>query len=82
VNNQKRDKLPSTHLVEHRKDAILYYWGVMKSGMTGRFTSDYLRITGQERLSDSDWHRRLFSVFLEVLETTAATRGAPRWHGI
>ncbi|MFO7730648.1 MAG: HNH endonuclease domain-containing protein, partial [Spirochaetia bacterium] len=80
-NNAKRDKLPESDLVLHRKDAILSYWELLKAEIPGRFSSDYIRITGEERLPESSWHTHLFSVFMEVLETTAATRGTPRWNG-
>ncbi len=80
-NNAKRDKLPESDLILHRQDAIPSYWELLKTEIPGRFTSDYKRITGEERLPESTWHTHLFSVFIEVIETTATTRGTPRWNG-
>lgn len=80
INNEKRDKLPDSILVKKRGDAIHYYWDVLKSELSGRFESDYTRITGQERLPEKTWQGDLFSVFLEVIESTAVTRNTPRWH--
>lgn len=81
INNEKRDKLPDSALVKKRSEAIHYYWDVLKSELPGRFESDYSRITGQERLSEKTWKGNLFSVFLEVIESTAVTRNTPRWYG-
>jgi SAM-dependent methyltransferase len=81
VNNEKRDKIPDTALVERRNEIILYYWGMLKTELPGQFESDYTRITGQKILPKNTWHKELFSVFLEIIETTAVTRNIPRWYG-
>ena len=40
TNNQKRDKIPSSDLIEKRKDLILYYWELLNEKLTHRFQKE------------------------------------------
>ena len=79
VNNSKRDKLPETDLLRRRKDAIIYYWDIMKRENGQRFQKDTIKIAGNSRPDPSNWEDSLFTGFIEAMETTAARRGAARW---
>lgn len=63
VNNSKRDKLPTSHLVKKRRDPIIDYWKLMRAEMTPRFDYEMERFTGLFKIEQFNWENMLFSYF-------------------
>ena len=79
LNNAKRDKLPSSLLIERSRDRIIFYWETINRELPGLFSTDYLRFTGKPDFNTGGWKSLLFNYFREEIETTAHHRGIERW---
>ena len=81
ANNAKRDRLPSSSLISRRRDPIIHYWSLLYRELPNRFTADYRRLTGVEKVEKTNWQYTLLHIFQEIIEATAVTRGSLRWDG-
>jgi SAM-dependent methyltransferase len=79
LNLQKKDKLPSHKLLLRRKDAIIYYWQILREKSEPRFDFEARKILGREKLARYNWEFPLFSALAEAVEVTALQRGCDRW---
>ena len=79
LNLQKKDKLPSHDLLIRWKDAIIYYWQILREKSEPRFDFETGKILGKEKRYFSNWELPLFSALAEAVEVTALQRGCERW---
>ncbi len=78
VNNDKRDKLPSSELLNSSRDRLIHYWRETRSVYCHRFDREYASFTGKSPDPNS-WERTLFSSLFESVETVAIQRGVERY---
>lgn len=79
ANNQKRDKLPTQHLLRYRRDRIIACWEELRGHFGDPFEREAARLMEQDRFPDTNWEASLFSRFAEAVESTAHLRGSARW---
>jgi 5-methylcytosine-specific restriction endonuclease McrA len=77
VNTNKRDKLPTEHLMNFRRDAVIQSWRTISDMQPVRFAAEASSLLG--RNPGQNWEAALFLAFLEAVEVTAARRGVERW---
>jgi len=75
VNRNKGDSLPTHALLKRRREAIMFYWDVLRRANPVRFENEVNRLSGTKTpdLSQS------FNVVVESVEVTALQRGCLRW---
>jgi SAM-dependent methyltransferase/phage repressor protein C with HTH and peptisase S24 domain len=79
INNHKRDRLPTVHLLRARKDCIVHYWTLMRERQSTRFDFEVGRLAGPGVIRAGNWENRLFATVAEAVEFTAIQRGIDRW---
>ena len=79
VNGNKSDKLPTHHLLQKRKDAIIYYWEQLRQSYETRFDFEAKKFSGSKTFSQTNWQNTLFHSLSEAIEITATRRAVERW---
>jgi len=81
VNSNKKDKLPTSFIINKRKDIIVYYWEQIKNKYPARFEYEAEKFGGIGFFNNiqNNWQNSLFSSFTEAVEITAIQRGIQRW---
>ena len=77
INNQKRDKIPSSRLIKNRKDAIISYWETYNQVRPELFFHQISRSLGC--LNEKNWELDAIQGLIEVTERLASTRGLERF---
>lgn len=78
TNNQKRDKIPSTDLIEKRKDLILNYWELINENQTHRFQKE-IRVALLGNSSNVDGQKAAIKQFQSSCNYLIANRGYEKW---
>lgn len=78
LNNQKRDRLPSSQLLLRRRDRIIDYWQTYEKEAPALFRPQVRRALGSTVPIDN-WEARAFAGLVENVERLAVARGIPRW---
>ncbi len=74
MNQAKRDGIPTTRLLRHRKDVIVGYWDAVRGANPCRFEHELTRLTGGTSQLEA-----AFNLVVEAAEITALQRGCLRW---
>ncbi len=75
VNRNKGDSLPTHSLLKRRREAIMFYWDVLRRANPVRFENEVNRLAGTKTVDLS----QSFNVVVESVEVTALQRGCLRW---
>lgn len=78
LNNQKRDRLPTSQLLLQRRDRIIDYWQIYEKEAPALFRPQVRRALGST-VSVDNWEARAFAGLVENVERLAVARGIPRW---
>jgi CRISPR/Cas system Type II protein with McrA/HNH and RuvC-like nuclease domain len=78
TNNQKRDKIPSTDLIEKRKDLILYYWNLINETQSQRFQKE-IKVALLGNSSSSGWQESAILQLQRSCNYLIANRGYEEW---
>ena len=78
TNNQKRDKIPSSDLIEKRKDLILHYWKLINEYQTQRFQKE-IRITLLGNNSSERWETAAIKQLQSGCNYLISNRGYAEW---
>lgn len=78
TNNQKRDKIPSTDLIEKRKDLILHYWELINENQSQRFQKE-IRVALLGNSSNADWRKVAIKQLQSSCNYLIANRGYEEW---
>lgn len=79
ANREKRDRLPTRRLLEHRRGTIQETWEAVSSRWPARFFHE-AKVFGEALdARATSWPDRLFRLFCEAMEITALQRGVDRW---
>jgi SAM-dependent methyltransferase len=79
VNLEKSDKLPTSRLIQKRKDGLIYNWQILYAQQKELFNTAACRFLGMKKLPVKSWETDLFRCFYETIEVTASRRGVERW---
>ncbi len=78
TNNQKRDKIPSTDLIEKRKDLILHYWELINENQSQRFQKE-IRVALLGNSSTAGWQKAAIKQLQSSCNYLIANRGYEEW---
>lgn len=79
ANREKRDRLPTRRLLEHRRETIQETWEAVSLKWPARFFHE-AKVFGETLdARTKSWPDRLFRSFCEAMEITALQRGVERW---
>lgn len=78
INNQKRDKIPTTDLIEKRKDLILHYWELINENQSQRFQKE-IRVALLGNSSSEDWQKAAIKQLQSSCNYLIANRGFEEW---
>jgi hypothetical protein len=78
TNNQKRDKIPSTDLIEKRKDLILHYWELINENQSQRFQKE-IRVALLGNSSSAGWQKAAIKQLQSSCNYLIANRGFAEW---
>jgi hypothetical protein len=79
INNQKRDKIPSIHLIEKRKDLIIHYWELLNKNQTERFQKE-IQISLLGNNSNTNWQKKAFTHLQNSCRYLISNRGYIEWN--
>jgi len=80
VNNDKTDKIPTSHLIEKQKNLIFGYWNLYLKHDPKLFSHQMKHALGCEvTQSSQDWQTRAIYNMIERAESIAQHRGLARW---
>ena len=80
MNNQKRDKIPSSTLIDNRRDLITHYWDLIQQHKQQRFQKELqLALLGYE--NSNDWHEPAIEQLKKSCDYLISTRGFEEWNG-
>lgn len=79
INNQKRDKIPSTHLIEKRKDLIIHYWELLNKNQFERFQKE-IQISLLGNNSNTNWQEKAFAHLQNSCRYLINNRGYIEWN--
>jgi len=78
LNNQKRDKIPSSALVESRRELICHYWNLINHNRPQRFQKE-LQISLLGLAQSNDWHEIAINQLKKSCDYLISTRGFEMW---
>ncbi len=79
ANREKRDRLPTRRLLDHRRQTIQETWETVSARWPARFFHE-AKVFGETLdAKATSWPDRLFRSFCEAMEITALQRGVQRW---
>ena len=78
TNNQKRDKIPSTSLIERRKDLILHYWELMNENQSLRFQKE-IKVALLGNNSIIGWQKTAVKQLQSSCDYLISNRGYEEW---
>jgi CRISPR/Cas system Type II protein with McrA/HNH and RuvC-like nuclease domain len=78
TNNQKRDKIPSTDLIEKRKDLILHYWNLINENQSQRFQKE-IRVALLGNSSSTGWQEIAIKQLQSSCNYLITNRGYEEW---
>ncbi len=78
INNQKRNKIPSTKMIEKQKDYIIHYWEIIENYQRDRFRKE-IRVTLLGNDSNLDWQRIAINQLEKCCDFLITTRGYEEW---
>lgn len=78
TNNKKRDKIPSSDLIEKRKDLILHYWELLNDNQPQRFQKE-IQISLLGNNSNSNWKEIAFIHLQNSCNYLINKRGYSEW---
>lgn len=79
INNQKRDKIPSNHLIEKRKDLIIHYWELLNKNQPERFQKE-IQISLLGNNSDRNWQEKAYIHLQNSCKYLINNRGYTEWN--
>jgi hypothetical protein len=80
LNNQKRDKIPSTSLIENQKETIIYYWKLLYEHSQIRFKSE-LQTALLGYNNSNDWYEPAIQQLKNSCDYLISVRGYEVWKG-
>ena len=78
TNNQKRDKIPSTDLIEKRKELILHYWELINENQSQRFQKE-IRVALLGNSSSAGWQNTAIKQLQSSCSYLIRNRGYNEW---
>lgn len=79
INNKKRDKIPTTHLLHKRKETIIHYWELLAARFPDSFEKEIaVSLTGK-RGSANNWQLPAFAALQDKIDYLINTRGFEPW---
>ncbi|MBC7748599.1 MAG: hypothetical protein H7Z76_08520 [Methylotenera sp.] len=78
TNNQKRDKIPSTDLIEKQKELILHYWELINENQGQRFQKE-IRVTLLGNSSGACWQNTAIRQLQSSCNYLIGNRGYNEW---
>lgn len=78
INNQKRDKIPSPHLVEKQKDLILQYWELINNSQSQRFRKE-IQVALLGNNSFNSWQQTGIKQLQSSCTYLISNRGYEEW---
>lgn len=76
VNNKKRDKIPSTYLLNRQRDLIIFYWEIIFAEYPIRFQKEVqISLLGLDVFEKSNWQLPCFESFSKKCEFLISQRG-------
>lgn len=78
INNQKRDKIPSTFLIEKQTELIIYYWELINKYQLERFQKE-IKISLLGRNPFSNWQKTAIGQLQSSCDYLITTRGYEEW---
>jgi hypothetical protein len=78
INNQKRDKIPSSLMIDENKELIFYYWGIINKYQMDRFQRE-IKITLLGNDIHSDWKQTALNNLKNNCNYLIKTRGYEEW---
>ena len=79
INNNKRDKIPSSELIIKRKDLIIHYWEIILNAQEERFYQE-IQISLLGNHSNLNWQNTAFQQLLNTSKYLIETRGYQQWN--
>jgi SAM-dependent methyltransferase len=76
ANIKKSNKLPSTRILQSRKDCLIGYWELIRSNDQQRFDTEAETLLPTLPLN---WQNALYGELCNAVEVTALQRGVGRW---
>lgn len=78
TNNQKRDKIPSTDLIEKRKELILHYWELINENQSQRFQKE-IKVALLGNNSSAGWQNTAIKQLQSSCNYLIDNRGYNEW---
>jgi hypothetical protein len=78
LNNKKRDKIPSTELVQKRKELIVHYWELIYDYQSERFEKE-IQVSLLGNHNFSNWQDAAFEQLKRSCHYLISTRGFEEW---
>jgi hypothetical protein len=78
TNNQKRDKIPSSELIERSKELIFHYWELLNENQPQRFQKE-IKIALLGNNTFSAWHETAFEHLQSSCNYLISNRGYAEW---
>ncbi len=79
INNNKRDKIPSSKLIELRKDSIINYWEIIFENLPIRFGKE-IQVSLLGNLPFKNWQNPAIEKLKESCNYLIFTRGFEEWN--
>lgn len=79
INNQKRDKIPSIHLINKRKDLIINYWELLNKNQSERFQKE-IRVSLLGNKSKTYWQEEALEHLQNSCKYLINDRGYLEWN--
>jgi hypothetical protein len=78
INNQKRDKIPNSILIENQRELITHYWDIIYKHKTQRFQKELqISLLGYEQ--SNFWHEPAIEQLKKNCDYLIGTRGFEGW---
>jgi hypothetical protein len=78
INNAKRNKIPSSSIIEKQKELIIHYWELIKKFNPERFQKE-IRLSLLGTNSDSNWQLKAIEQLKNSCDYLITTRGYEEW---
>jgi len=79
VNSHKRDKIPTRHFLQKRKDAIISYWELMANAFADSFEREVIISLTGSSTGKENWQLPAFAALQEKSDYLIHTRGFEPW---
>ncbi len=78
TNNQKRDKIPSSALIESRKEEIIHYWNLINATQSQRFQKE-IRVALLGNRPNEGWQKTAIEQLQNSCNYLITNRGFEEW---